>query len=121
MRGCLKKATAILGAARRVSRALRDLERSVRKKNHRGSIARRAAVRLLKDLPALRYCSVPFWQSISVVELVPVEPSADCGVELIWSCCAEIVSVSVRELDTLSPPNKTDVIVAFFSTKRRNS
>jgi hypothetical protein len=76
---------------------------------------------LLKELPALDYCRVPFWQSISVVELAPAEPSADCGVELTCSCCAEIVKVSVRELEALSPPDKTDVMVAFFSTKRRNS
>lgn len=29
------------------------------------------------------HCTVPAWQSISVVEVVPVAPSADCGVELI--------------------------------------
>ena len=32
---------------------------------------------------ALDYWIVPFWQSISVVEVPPVEPSGDCGVELI--------------------------------------
>jgi uncharacterized membrane protein len=29
------------------------------------------------------HCTVPAWQSISVVDVVPVAPSADCGVELI--------------------------------------
>jgi hypothetical protein len=36
----------------------------------------------LKDLP-VGYWTAPFWQSISVVMVPLVEPSADCGVELI--------------------------------------
>jgi hypothetical protein len=34
---------------------------------------------------------------------------------------AEIVKVSLHERDTLSPPNRTVVTMAFFSTKRGNS
>lgn len=37
----------------------------------------------LQKLLLLDHCAVPAWQSISVVEVVPVAPSADCGVELI--------------------------------------